>query len=152
MKQKATLIVILLAFITLGLGNAKTNLNGTWVRKVAPDSETNKQDMVIELKGHDIHIVYHIDDPAGKRTLDLKGKTDGQKYQQTVLGAPATLITKWEGEDFVLDIIREPGGGYIHSHRQCKFSANGKTFKTEATYFFKDGTVRIKQDETWEKQ
>ena len=152
MKQKITLVVILLAFLTLGLGKSKPNLSGTWVRKVAPDSDTNKQDMIIEHKGSNLHIVYHIDDPAGKRTLDLKGKTDGKKYPQTALGAPATLITKWEGADFVMDIIREPNGGYIHSQRQFKLSADGKSATTEAIYLLKDGNVRNKQAETWEKQ
>lgn len=151
MKQKITLVVILLALTTIGIGQNKSNFNGTWVRKVAPDAEKNKQDMVIELEGDNIHIVYHIED-AWKRTLDLKGKTDGKPHAQTALNAPATLIAKWDGADFVFEIIREPNGGYIHSRRQFKFSADGKSFTTEATYLLKDGKVRNTESETWEKQ
>ena len=151
MKQAITLIVILLALSTIGMGQTKSNLNGTWVRKAAPDAEKNKQDMVIELDGDNIHIVYHIED-AWKRTLDLKGKTDGKPHAQTALNAPATLITRWDGADFVFEIIREPNGGYIHSRRQFKFSADGKSFTTQATYLLKDGKVRNTESETWEKQ
>ena len=147
MKQRLALVVILLALTTIGIGQAKPNLNGTWVRKVAPDAEKNKQDMVIELDGDNIHVVYHIED-AWKRTLDLKGKTDGKPHAQTALNAPATLITRWDGADFVFEIIREPNGGYIHSRRQFKFSADGKSFTTEATYLLKDGKVRLTQPET----
>ena len=141
MKQAITLIVILLALSTIGMGQTKPNLNGTWVRKAAPDVEKNKQDMFIELEGDNVHIVYHIED-AWKRTLDLKGKTDGKPHAQTALNAPATLITRWDGAEFVFEIIREPNGGYIHSRRQFKFSADGKSFTTQATYLLKDGKVR----------
>jgi hypothetical protein len=151
MKQKITLVVILLALITAGIAKSKPDLNGTWVRKAAPDAEKNKQDMVIQLEGDNIHIVYHIED-TWKRTLDLKGKTDGKPHAQTALNAPATLIAKWDGADFVFEIIREPNGGYIHSRRQFKFSADGKSFTTEATYLLKDGKVRNTEAETWEKQ
>ena len=46
MKQRLALVVILLALTTIGIGQAKPNLNGTWVRKVAPDAEKNKQDIL----------------------------------------------------------------------------------------------------------
>ena len=151
MKQTIALVVILLALTAMGIGQSKPDLNGTWVRKAAPDVEKNKQDIVIEQKGDNIHILYHIED-AWKRTLDLKGKTDGKPYPQTALNAPATLITRWDGAEFVLEIIREPNGGYIHSRRQFKFSADGKSFTTEATYLLKDGKVRNTEAETWEKQ
>lgn len=151
MRQRITLVVILLALTTIGIGQSKPDLNGTWVRKAAPDVEKNKQDMVIEHNGDNIHVVYHIED-AWKRTLDLKGKTDGKPHAQTALNAPATLITRWDGADFVLEIIREPLGGYIHSRRQFKFSADGKSFTTQATYLMKDGKVRNTESETWEKQ
>ncbi len=151
MKQMITLVVILLALTTIGIGQTKPDLNGTWVRKGAPDVEKNKQDIVIEHNGDNIHVVYHIED-SWKRTLDLKGKTDGKQYPQTALNAPATLITRWDGADFVFEIIREPNGGYIHSRRQFKFSADGKSFTTEATYLLKDGKVRNTESETWEKQ
>lgn len=151
MKQQIALGVILLALTLIGIGQSKPDLNGTWVRKAAPDAEKNKQNIVIEHNGDNIHILYHIED-AWKRTLDLKGQTDGKPHAQTALNAPATLISRWDGADFVFEIIREPNGGYIHSRRQFKFSADGKSFTTEATYLLKDGKVRNTESETWEKQ
>ncbi len=151
MKQKFVLVACILLAAAAVPGQTKPDLNGTWVRK-ASDSDRNRQYMVIEQKEDLIHVSYNIDDPGGKRILDLRGRIDGQKHEQTVLGSPATLITRWEGNDFLFELIRRPPDTYIHSFRRFRFAADQKSFTTEATYFLENGKVRLKQPETWTRK
>src|SRR5262249_33844089 len=154
MKRKiiAAALIIALACTTFAQPT-KLNLTGTWER-VALGESVNRGTEVMILVHHEpyIYILYRIKDARGERTLDLKGMIDGKPHAQESDGRQATLITRWEGENLILEIKRESPLGYTHVRRKIIFSNEGKVMTTERTYYSKEGKLEGQETEKWEKK
>ena len=154
MKRKIMAAVFVAAIACVAFAQtAKLNLSGTWERlSVGGYGNPGTETMMFVHNEPYLYLLYRIKDGAGERTLDLKGKVDGKPHTQEIEGQPATLTVQWEGQNFILDIKRETGTGYVHNRRKMTFSPDGKVITVERTQYSKEGTLRGTGTEKWEKK
>jgi len=148
MKRILVITALTLAVSALVLSQAKPNFSGVWKLQSTQVREVLK----IEHQEPSIHLIYDIEDNAGKRTLDLRVMTDGKEHKQEVQGLPATLIAKWEGDALILEIKRQASFGLVHNRRTMKLSNDGKIITAERINFSPDAEEISKWTETWQRQ
>jgi hypothetical protein len=145
--MKRILVMAALTLAPLALGQGKPNFSGVWKLQSTQITEVLK----IEHQEPKIHMIYDIEDEAGKRTLDLKVMTDGKEHKQEVQGLPATLIAKWEGDALIFEIKRQAPFGPVHNRRTMKLSKD-KVITAERINFSPDSVEESRSTETWHKQ
>lgn|SRR5262245_57596545 len=148
MKRTLGIAALTVAVSPLALSQGKPDFSGMWKLQSTQVTEVLK----IEHQEPKIHMIYDIEDEAGKRTLDLKVMTDGKEHKQEVQGLPATLIAKWEGDALILEIKRQAPFGPIHNRRTMKLSKDGKVITAERINFSPDSAEESRSTETWHKQ
>jgi ketosteroid isomerase-like protein len=145
MKRTFLLLALLLALTPLALAQKKPNLSGVWRRTLG------REQLTIEHRKPNLHLIYWIKDLSGERTLDLTALTDGKEHRQTVLGQPATVTLRWGGAGLVWEIQRLTGSLKIHNRRTLRLAADGQTITAERVDFNADGSERARFTETWIK-
>jgi hypothetical protein len=147
MKRILVMAALTLA-APLALGQGKANFSGVWKLQSTQITEVLK----IEHQEPKIHMIYDIEDEAGKRTLDLKVMTDGKEHKQEVQGLPAFLIAKWEGDALIFEIKRQAPFGPVHNRRTMKLSKDDKVITAERINFSPDSVEESRSTEIWHKQ
>jgi hypothetical protein len=148
MKRNLVIAALTVAVTPLVPSQGKPNFSGVWKLQSTQVTEVLK----IEHQEPKIHMIYDIEDEAGKRTLDLTVMTDGKEHKQEVQRLPATLIAKWEGDALILEIKRQAPFGEIHNRRTMKLSKDDKVITAERINFSPDGEEGSRSTEIWHKQ
>jgi hypothetical protein len=146
MKRILAITILTVAISSLVLSQTKPNFSGTWKLRADGFSEV----YTFEHQEPRLRVIMNIDDSLGKRTLDVKGVIDGKEHKQTLYGAPATFIAKWEGDALTWEVRRETPAGPLHNRRTMTLSKDGKVITADRIKLLPE--PEEKWVETWDKQ
>ena len=144
--MKSSLLIAVLLFTVQSLvAEDKPNLTGVW--------KNGNSSFKFDHKEPKLHVVHDIEDQNGKRTLEFDLVIDGKEHKIKLLDLPATVMGKWEGEDFIFVIKRDTLTGVpMHNHRVMKIDKDATAITAVKTGYNPDGTVRAKINETWKRE
>jgi hypothetical protein len=138
-------MTISLLLVSKSQVTTKPDYSGVWKLR----SEKSSEVWTIVHSEPDIRVVMEVHDYLGKRTIDVKGKVDGEPHHQTVIDTPATLVAKWEDGALVWNLKRETPRGVIHVQRSFIISKEGKTMIADRKLI---GGPENRVVEIWDKQ
>jgi hypothetical protein len=115
MKRSILLLAVLTASVLQVSSQPaeKPSFNGTWELEATGYSE-------IYTYEHDamrLHLIQHIDDSLGKRTIDATAPIDGVPHHLTIEGDDFILMAQWFGDSLIFETRRERSNGIFRNRR-----------------------------------
>ncbi len=131
-------ILLALAAATLLTAADKPDLSGNWNIQLDKSDfgmmpPPSKMERKIAHKDPQMTVSTLQASQRGERTTEAKYTTDGKEAEVQLMGRPAKVSAKWEGETLVVTTKLEFQGNEMTQVEKWSLSSDGKTLTTEGT-------------------